>query len=54
VHIKFWWENLKGAAQSKGLGIDGKMTLEWIFGKYGGKVWTGCIWFRIGTSGGLL
>jgi hypothetical protein len=29
--------------------VDGKI-LEWILGKYGGRVWTGCIWFRIGTS----
>jgi hypothetical protein len=28
--------------------------LEWILGKYGGKVWTGRIWFRIWTSGVLL
>jgi hypothetical protein len=36
------------------LGIDGKRVLEWILGKWGGKVWTGFIWYRIGTSGGLL
>jgi hypothetical protein len=26
----------------------GKIILEWILGKYGGKAWTGCIWLRIG------
>jgi hypothetical protein len=31
--------------------IDGKIILEWIFGKWSGRVWTGCIWFRTGTSG---
>jgi len=25
-----------------------------LLGKWGGKVWTGCIWLRIGTSGGLV
>jgi hypothetical protein len=25
-----------------------------ILGKQGGKVWTGCMWFRIQTTGGLL
>jgi hypothetical protein len=35
-------------------GVDEKIILEWILGKYVGKVWTGCIWLRIGTSGGLL
>jgi len=27
---------------------------EWILGKQGGKVWTGCIWLRIGTGGRIL
>jgi hypothetical protein len=36
------------------LSLDGKITLEWISGKYSGKIWTGCTWLRIGTSGGLL
>jgi hypothetical protein len=39
---------------SQSVGVDGKITLEWILRKYGGKVWNGCIWIRIGTSGGLL
>jgi hypothetical protein len=36
------------------LGVDGKILLEWILEKYGEKVWTGFMWLRIGTSGGLL
>jgi hypothetical protein len=35
------------------LGIDGRIILEWILGKEGERVWTGCIWLRIGTDGGL-
>jgi hypothetical protein len=27
------------------IGIDRKIILEWIIGKYGRKVQTGCIWF---------
>jgi len=27
---------------------------EWILARQGGKMWTGCIWLRIGTSSGLL
>jgi hypothetical protein len=34
-------------------GIDGKVILEWVLGKLGGKVWIGFIWL-IGTRGGLL
>jgi hypothetical protein len=30
-----------------------KIILEWILGKFGGKL-TGCIWHRIGTNGGVL
>jgi hypothetical protein len=37
----------------KNLGVDGRIILELIFGKQGGKVRTRCIWLRIGTSGGL-
>jgi hypothetical protein len=29
-------------------------NIKWILGKYGRKVWTGCIWLRIGTSVELL
>jgi hypothetical protein len=45
---------MKGRHNSEDLGIDGKIILDWISDKQGGKVWTGCIWFRIGASGGLL
>jgi hypothetical protein len=46
--------NLKERDHLQGLGIDGKVIVEWILWKEGGKVWTGLIWLRIGTSGGLL
>jgi hypothetical protein len=32
---------------------DGRIILEWNLGKQGGKVWTGCIWLKIGTNGGI-
>jgi hypothetical protein len=31
-----------------------QIILEWILERYSGKMWTGFIWFRIGTSGWLL
>jgi hypothetical protein len=34
--------------------VDERITLEWMIWNLGGKVWTGLIWLRIGTSGGLL
>jgi len=33
---------------------DGKITLQWILGKKGGRLWTGFIWLRTGTSSGPL
>jgi hypothetical protein len=35
-------------------GVDGKIILRWIFGKWDVRVWTGSSWIRIGTSGGHL
>jgi hypothetical protein len=54
MHIRFWSKNVKGKGHSEYLCADGKIILEWILGKKGGKKWTGCIWLRIRTSGGLL
>jgi hypothetical protein len=52
---KFLSENSKGRDLVEDLGEDGKIILEWILGKCGGKVWcTGVIWLRIGTSGDFL
>jgi len=34
-------------------GIDGRIILEWILGKYCGRMRTGCIWLGIPISGGL-
>jgi hypothetical protein len=40
---------LNGRNNLENLNVDGKI-LAWIFGKIGGKVWTGCIWLRIRTN----
>jgi hypothetical protein len=34
-------------------GVDWRIILKWIFRKWDGA-WTGLIWLRIGTGGGLL
>jgi hypothetical protein len=44
----------EGERPLKNLGVDGRILLEWILGKQGGKVWTGHIWLRIRASGRLL
>jgi len=35
-------------------GIDGRIISNRIFKKWDGGAWTGLIWLRIGTGGGLL
>jgi hypothetical protein len=35
-------------------GVDGRIILRWIFGKWDGGAGTGLSWLRIGTGGGLL
>jgi hypothetical protein len=34
MHTKFWSENLKGRDLSEYLGVDEKVILEWMLGKY--------------------
>jgi hypothetical protein len=36
------------------LGIDGRIILKLIFKNWDEGAWTGLIWLRIGTGGGLL
>jgi hypothetical protein len=35
-------------------GVDGRIILRWGLRKWDVGVWTGLIWLRIGTGGGLL
>jgi hypothetical protein len=50
----FWLKNLKRRDHLEDLGADEKTILQWMLGKQNGKLWTGRIWLRTGTSGGLL
>jgi hypothetical protein len=54
MHAILRLEDLKERDHLEDVGVDRRIILEWILGKQGGKVWTGFIWIRIGTSGGLL
>jgi hypothetical protein len=54
MHTILRLENLKGRNPLHDLGIDRNIVLELIFEKQGGKLWTRCIWRRIGISGGPL
>jgi hypothetical protein len=54
MHIIFSSGNLKGRDYKEDLGVGGRIIRECILGKKFGKVWTGFIWLRIGTSGRIL
>jgi len=42
---------LKGGFYSGDLGVDGKIILERILGTNNGKLWVGCIWLPVLSSG---
>jgi hypothetical protein len=45
---------LERKSPQEDLDVGGRIILKWILERHDGVVWTGLIWFRIGTSGGLL
>jgi hypothetical protein len=50
----FWWGDLRERDQLENLGTNGRIILKWISSNWDGEAWTGLIWLRIGTDGGLL
>jgi hypothetical protein len=51
---KFWAENLKGRDHWEGVGVDGKIILEWILERnMVGSPCTGFIWLGKGVIGRL-
>jgi hypothetical protein len=54
MHTKFLLERMEEINNSKDLGIDGRITLKWVFEKYELGIWIGCIWLRIRIGGGLM
>jgi len=54
VHTGFGLGNLRKKHHLEDPGIEGKIISRSIFRKWDGKAWTGLIWLRIRTGGGLL
>jgi len=51
---KLYTESLNGRGHLIHLGVDGKIILKLILGKYGWRVWIGFNWPRIGVRVELL
>jgi hypothetical protein len=50
MHTKLLLKNLKKRDHLEGLGVDRMTIFKWISKKLSGRVCTGFIWLRIGTS----
>jgi len=51
-HTGSWWGNLRERGHLEYQGVDGRIILKLTLSGLG--TWTGLIWLRIGTGGGLL
>jgi hypothetical protein len=52
VRTGFWWGNPREGDHWGDPGVDGRIILRRIFGKWDVGVCTGLGWLRIGTGGG--
>ena len=48
----FWRGNLKQRNHLEDPGIDGRITLGWIFRKWDVRAWTGSMWLKYGQVAG--
>jgi len=54
VHTLLWWGNIGERDHLDDPGVDGMLLWERRLQKSCGRAWTGLIWLREGTSGGVL
>jgi hypothetical protein len=53
MNIGYWWESHKERDHKEDQDVGGWTLLKWMLKGQDGVVWSGSIWLRIGTSGGL-
>jgi len=53
VYTGFWWGNLRERDHFEDPGLGEIIILRWIVRKGEEGAWTGLIWLRLGTGGGL-
>jgi hypothetical protein len=54
MHIGYWWGSQKEGDHLEDQDVGEWTILKWILERRDGMVWTGLMWLRIGTIGGLL
>jgi hypothetical protein len=54
MYIGYWWESQKERDHWEDKDLGGRTILKWILERKDKMEWTGWMWLRIGTSGGLL
>jgi len=54
AHTGFWWADPREGGHLEDPGVDGTIILKWICKEWDGETWTGLVWFRVGTGGGVL
>ena len=53
MHAVFWCGDVMEKDHLEDTRIEGMIILKWIFKEWDGA-WTGLIWLRVGTGGGLV
>jgi hypothetical protein len=54
MHTNIWYDSLQERGYCEDLDSDERILLKLISEEENGQVWTGFIWLRTETSGGLL
>jgi hypothetical protein len=54
VYKGFWCGNLREGDHLEDPGVDGRITLRWIFKKWDVGTWTGLIWLRSQVAGSFV